>query len=134
MRDGKPKILAVEDTPANLALLHAILEPAGFDLTDSTSLEDARGALAHEQPDLILLDVRLPDGNGLELARELKEHLNTQSIPIVAVTASVLPAQRDDALRAGCDAFVAKPLRPRELLDMVRQFIYPGKTSMPAAS
>ena len=113
-------ILAVEDVPANLALLHAILEPAGFELHDTTTMGEARAALRSRMPALILLDVRLPDGNGLDLARELKASNETSSIPILAVSASVLPGERADALKAGCDAFLAKPLRPAELLAMVR--------------
>lgn len=114
------RILAIEDVPANLALLHAILEPAGFNLRDTMTLAQARDAVASELPLLILLDVRLPDGNGLDLARELKANELTARIPILAVSASVLPSERADALKAGCDAFLAKPLRPAELLAMVR--------------
>jgi CheY-like chemotaxis protein len=113
-------ILAIEDVPANLALLHAILEPAGFDLRDTMTLSQARAAVRDDLPALILLDVRLPDGNGLDLARELKANEVTSRIPILAVSASVLPSERADALKAGCDAFLAKPLRPAELLAMVR--------------
>lgn len=113
-------LLAIEDVPANLALLHAVLESAGFDLRDAMTLADARAAVRAQIPALILLDVRLPDGNGLDLARELKADPVTASVPILAVSASVLPGERADALRAGCDAFLAKPLRPAELLATVR--------------
>lgn len=113
-------ILAIEDVPANLALLHAILESAGFELRDAVTLGEARAAVRAQIPSLILLDVRLPDGNGLDLARELKADATTASVPILAVSASVLPGERADALKAGCDAFLAKPLRPAELLAMVR--------------
>lgn len=113
-------LLAIEDVPANLALLHAILESAGFELCDAMTLAEARAAVQAQTPALILLDVRLPDGNGLDLARELKADPSTASIPILAVSASVLPGERADALKAGCDAFLAKPLRPAELLAMVR--------------
>lgn len=113
-------ILAIEDVPANLALLHAILEPAGFILRDTLNLAQARAAVLDQLPTLILLDVRLPDGNGLDLARELRANSATAHVPILAVSASVLPGERADALEAGCDAFLAKPLRPAELLAMVR--------------
>lgn len=119
-------ILAVEDVPANLALLHAILEPAGFDLTDTATLRDARAAVKARVPTLVLLDVRLPDGNGLDLARDMKADPATHAVPILAVSASVLPSERADALQAGCDAFLAKPLRPAELLAMVRCLLAGG--------
>ena len=117
------QILAIEDIPANLALLHAVLEPAGFELHDTATLSQARCAVQESMFALILLDVRLPDGNGLDLARELKSNEATAHIPILAVSASVLPSERANALGAGCDAFLAKPLRPAELIDIVRQLL-----------
>lgn len=123
MSGPEKRILAIEDVPANLALLHAILEPHGFELRDTTTLGQARAAVQLELPSLILLDVRLPDGNGLDLARELRANDATSRVPILAVSASVLPGERADALKAGCDAFLAKPLRPAELLAMVRSLL-----------
>ncbi len=117
------RILAVEDIPANLALLHAVLEPAGFDVRDATTLQDARRALLDGQPSLILLDVRLPDGDGLDLAREMRRRPEARHIPILAISASVLPHERADALAAGCDSFMAKPIRPSELLQSVRSLL-----------
>lgn len=119
-------ILAIEDVPANLALLHAILDPAGYELRDTMTLAQARAAVRNALPSLILLDVRLPDGNGLDLARELKASPATAGIPVLAVSASVLPSERANALKAGCDAFLAKPLRPAELLAMVRVLLNPA--------
>jgi CheY-like chemotaxis protein len=113
-------ILAIEDIPANLALLHAILEPAGFTMKDAMTLAEARTALQDAQPCLILLDVRLPDGNGLDLAREMQRRPAEQRVPILAISASVLPHERADALAAGCDAFLPKPIRPGELLQTVK--------------
>lgn len=114
------QILAVEDVPANLALLHAILEPAGFEVRDAMTLQEARRSLDHNRPSLILLDVRLPDGDGLDLAREIQGRPEGERMPILAISASVLPHERADALSAGCAAFLAKPIRPAELLRVVR--------------
>lgn len=116
-------ILAVEDIPANLALLHAVLEPAGYVIRDAMTLQDARRALHQGRPDLILLDVRLPDGDGLDLAREMQHREVPERVPILAISASVLPHERADALSAGCDAFLPKPLRPAELLTTVRALL-----------
>lgn len=116
-------ILAVEDVPANLALLHAVLDPAGYELQDTTTMAEARESLRENLPALILLDVRLPDGNGLDLARELKNCADTRHVAILAISASVLPSERANALEAGCDAFLAKPIRPLELLDIVHQLL-----------
>jgi len=113
-------ILAIEDVPANLALLHAILEPAGFVVSDAMTLQEARRSLERARPQLILLDVRLPDGDGLDLAREIQAWPNGERIPILAISASVLPHEQADALAAGCSGFLAKPIRPTQLLTSVR--------------
>ena len=108
-------ILAVEDEPLNRRLLHAVLEPAGYKVVDAATLAEARAWLALNAPDLILLDLRLPDGNGLDLARELKGSDSRRMIPIVAATASAMPPVKIDADDAGCDGFLAKPIPPSVL-------------------
>lgn len=119
MSAARPLILAVEDDARNVALLRAILERAGYRLAIAGSLAEARAWLADRQPDLILLDVGLPDGSGLELADDLKHRTRGPSTPIVALSARVLAADRAAAAEAGCDAFLAKPLRTAELLSIV---------------
>jgi len=115
----RPLILAVEDDARNVALLRAILERAGYQLAIAGSLAAARAWLADQKPDLILLDIGLPDGSGLELADELKHRTPAPSTPIVALSARVLAADREAATAAGCDAFLAKPLRTADLLSVV---------------
>jgi two-component system, cell cycle response regulator DivK len=116
-------VLAVEDEPRNNALLRAILTPAGYTIAISETLVGAREWLAGHKPDVILLDRHLPDGDGLELARELKAARETQGIPIVLVSASVLPVDQSAAEEAGCDAFVMKPVRVRLLLDELARLV-----------
>jgi two-component system cell cycle response regulator DivK len=74
------------------------------------SLAAAERAIADQHPAMIVLDLNLPDGNGLDLTRRLKSHPDTAEIPIVACTAAVMPADEDRAREAGCDAFIAKPI------------------------
>jgi CheY-like chemotaxis protein len=114
-----PLILAVEDEVRNAALLQAVLGPAGYRLVVVGSLAEARAWLADGRPDLVLLDIGLPDGSGLELARELRAESGTVGLPIVVASARVLAGDREAAEQAGCDVFLAKPLRPRELLEAV---------------
>jgi CheY-like chemotaxis protein len=118
--DG-PLVLAVEDDARNAALLRATLERAGYRLAVARSLADARAWLGAARPDLVLLDIGLPDGSGLELASELRAHAATAELPIIVTSARVMPGDRERAARAGCDAFLAKPLRPAELLRAVAQ-------------
>lgn len=122
-----PLILAVEDDARNVALLRAVLERTGYRLVVVGSLAEARAWLADQQPDLILLDIGLPDGSGLELADELKHRTPAPSPPIVALSARVLAADRAAATEAGCDAFFAKPLRTADLLSVVAAHVGPPR-------
>lgn len=121
-RPGAP-ILAVEDETRNAALLRAILGPAGYDLTIAGSLADARAAVESKTPALVLLDRHLPDGDGLTLARELHASAMTADIPILLVSASVLPVDRVAAEEAGCAGFIDKPVRVDSLLAEVARHL-----------
>ena len=107
---GPARVLVVDDHDLNLMLLERLLELEGREVRAADSLAAAERALAEEQPALIVLDLNLPDGSGLDLTRKLKSEPRTASIPIVACTAAVSPADEDEALDAGCDAFVVKPI------------------------
>jgi len=130
-RDRPPRrfpkrILIVEDNVLNMKLVRDILEAHGY--ATLTAVEGTRAlplAYAH-RPDLILMDLQLPDIPGLEAVRQLKEHAGTRNIPVVAVTAFAMVGDRDKALAAGCDGYVAKPIQLREFLDTVKRFIGPG--------
>jgi two-component system cell cycle response regulator DivK len=104
------RVLVIDDHELNLKLLERLLEMDGHQVRAADSLAAAEQALAEEQPAMIVLDLNLPDGSGLELTRKLKGRPETASIPIVACTAAVLPSDEDRAREAGCDAFVAKPI------------------------
>jgi CheY-like chemotaxis protein len=110
-------ILAVEDEPRNAALLEAIL--GGYDLHVAGDMATARQWLASAAPDLVLLDRRLPDGDGLDLVAEIHAAAHLRATRIVLVTASVLDQDKAAALAAGCDGFVPKPIRIKLLLDEI---------------
>jgi CheY-like chemotaxis protein len=118
-----PLILAVEDEPRNAALLREILRRAGYPLQVTETLALARAWLADHDPDLILLDRHLPDGDGLELVAELRRSDRARRSAILLVSASVLPGDRDAAEAAGCDGFVPKPIRIRALLDEIQRHL-----------
>ena len=115
-----PIVLAVEDEPRNQALMRAVFAGANYDLAIARSVAEARTWLLEHRPDIVLLDLRLPDEPGIALARELRAAPATATVPILAVTASVLEADRRAAVTAGCDGFVEKPISPRDLLARVR--------------
>jgi two-component system KDP operon response regulator KdpE len=123
-----PRILLVEDEELNRTLVKAVLSRAQIaavrdaEVLDASSLASAREKLSTEDVDLILLDMNLPDGNGLTLASELAAGKVAPGRPrpiVVAVTASVLPQDRAAALEAGCDGFLDKPYAAADLVATV---------------
>ena len=104
------RVLVIDDHELSLKLLERLLEREGHAVRAANSLAEAERALAEEEPAMIVLDLNLPDGNGLELTRRLKSDPRTASIPILACTAAVLPADEDRALEAGCAALITKPI------------------------
>jgi len=115
-------ILIVEDNELNLKLLKDILDFQGYS-TVVTGFGAAAFDLARQHhPDLILLDIQLPDISGTEVARRLKADEQTRAIPIVAVTAFAMPGDRTTALDSGCDDYLSKPLNIREFLALVERF------------
>jgi CheY-like chemotaxis protein len=116
-------LLAVEDEPRNAALLEAILGRAGYRLHVTDDLAAARTWLAGETPDLVLLDRHLPDGDGLDLIPEIRAADRLRDVPILLVSASVLPRDQAAALEAGCNGFLAKPVRVKPLLDEVGRLL-----------
>jgi two-component system, cell cycle response regulator DivK len=121
-----PLILAVEDEPRNAALLEAILVRAGYRLHVAEEIGEAREWLADGSPDLVLLDRHLPDGDGLELIPAIKESPRLADVPILLVSASVLPQDVEAAMAAGCDGFLPKPVRVKPLIDEVHRLLLDG--------
>ena len=117
------RVLLVEDEELNRVLVRAILARAAdgpvrdVDLVEAGTLAAARGALAEGPVDVILLDVNLPDGNGLTLAADLSAVPDRPQV--IALTASVLPHERAAAMNAGCDAFLDKPYAAKDLLNVL---------------
>jgi CheY-like chemotaxis protein len=120
--DRSLRILSIDDDALNRVLLRASLAAAddpsirAAAVVDAASIAEAREALAAGAYDLVLLDRRLPDGDGFDIASELGAAAARGRPRIVAVTADAVPATRDAAMRAGCDAVVTKPYRPRDLV------------------
>jgi len=117
------RILIVEDNELNMKLLHDVLEAHGYaTITTSEGVEAIALARAN-RPDLILMDLQLPDVSGFDAVRELKDHADTRAIPVVAVTAFAMVGDERKALTSGCDAYVAKPIILRDFLQVVERFV-----------
>ena len=119
-------ILIIEDNAKNMKLVRDLLQAKGYGTLEATTGEQGVSlALAH-RPDLVLMDIQLPDIDGVEAFRRLRADMLTEAIPVMAFTASVTPADRDRVMRAGFNAFVSKPIEIRDFLATVKRLLGEG--------
>jgi len=110
------RILVIEDSPVNMALTVAILENAGHAILQADRATEGLEIARREQPDLVLMDIQLPDMDGLQATRTLKSDPRTAHLPVIALTAFAMKGDEDDTRAAGCDGYVTKPIRYKEFL------------------
>jgi CheY-like chemotaxis protein len=128
---ARTRILIVEDNADNLELMRFLLDHAGYQVLCTTTGLQALEAIRQEAPDLIVLDLGLPELDGWSLAQTLKEDPATQQIPLVAVTAYTLSSDRRRAMAAGCDGFISKPMDVRSFVEEIEVFLPESKRSRP---
>jgi len=109
-------ILVIEDNPANLTLATFLLQSAGHTVVTATDGEAGLSLARSEQPQLILMDIQLPGMDGLHATALLKQDAVTSGIPVIALTALAMKGDEERIRAAGCDGYVAKPIRYREFL------------------
>ncbi len=123
VRAGKP-ILIVEDNELNMRLLNDVLEVHGYAILKTGTGEEAIDLARREQPDVILMDIQLPDISGLEATRRLKEDPATQGIPVIAVTAFAMSGDERKIRDSGCDAYVSKPIMLQPFLALLERYAH----------
>lgn len=116
---SKGRILIVEDDMDNYELVRFILERAGYDVFLAVNGRDGVAAARWQKPDLILMDLGMPEMDGWNAARQLKADEATKSIMLYALTAHTLPSERKRAIEAGCDGYVSKPIHMDGFLRMI---------------
>jgi len=117
------KVLIVEDNDLNMKLFNDLLEAHGYDtLQTRDGIEALRLAREH-RPDLILMDIQLPEISGLEVTKWLKEDDNLRSIPVIAVTAFAMKGDEEKIRGGGCEAYIAKPISVASFLRTVERFL-----------
>jgi two-component system cell cycle response regulator DivK len=116
-------IMHVEDNEYNRKIVRDLLSKNNYELMEAHNGEAALEALARRRPDLILMDVQLPKLSGLEVTRMIRANSTLAQIPVIAITSFALSGDDRLALEAGCNGYISKPFRPRDLLDMIRRFI-----------
>jgi two-component system, cell cycle response regulator DivK len=109
------RVLIIEDNPANMKLAMFLLHKAGHAAFSAVDAENGIAVARDAQPDLILMDIQLPGMDGLTATAILKQDASTSHIPIIALTAMAMKADEEKSQSAGCDAYIAKPLRYIEL-------------------
>jgi len=115
-------VLIVDDNEKNLKLARDVLQFAGFQTLEASTGSAGIALAAEHLPDVILMDVRLPDVNGIEALEQLKDGAATASIPVVAVTALAMKGDRERLLSAGFDGYLEKPISVRAFPEQVRAF------------
>jgi two-component system, cell cycle response regulator DivK len=113
------RVLIVEDNPVNMKLALLVLETSGHQVLQATNAQDGLDAARTHLPEVILMDIQLPGMDGLSAARILKEDSHTSHIKIIALTAFAMKGDEAKMRTAGCDGYVAKPIRYKELLDAI---------------
>jgi two-component system, cell cycle response regulator DivK len=114
------RVLVIEDNPSNLTLSTFLLESAGHTVLSAADAEAGLHIARSEHPELILMDIQLPDMDGLQATALLKGDASTRDIPVIALTALAMKGDEERIRAAGCDGYIAKPLSYREFLATVQ--------------
>ncbi len=123
------RILVVEDTPDNRQVMGDLLTYAGYELIEAADgAAGVAAALAH-RPDLILMDIQLPDIDGIAALRQIRTDASLDTIPVLAVSASVMPDEQQKVISSGFDAFISKPINLKQFLETVQRFLANGRAS-----
>jgi two-component system cell cycle response regulator DivK len=117
------KILVVEDAEDNRQILRDLLGMAGYDIVEAHDGAQGVAMATEHKPDLILMDIQMPVMDGYEATRRIKADPALKAIPIVAVTSYALSGDEEKTRAAGCDAYIAKPYSPRQMLAKVREIL-----------
>lgn len=118
-----PRVLVIEDNRTNMELTVLLLEMAGYIVISATDAETGLDMVRKERPDLVLMDVQLPGMDGLQATAILKHDQTTRSIPVVALSALAMKGDEGRIRAAGCDGYLAKPVRYKELWATVANFL-----------
>lgn len=123
----KKKILIVEDNDLNLKLFKDLLEAHGYETYQTKDGFEALTLARNVRPDLILMDIQLPEISGLDVTKRLKADVEVRHIPVIAVTAFAMKDDEEMILNAGCEAYMSKPISIPTFIGLIRQFLEGGE-------
>jgi two-component system, cell cycle response regulator DivK len=116
-------VLIVEDNELNMKLFHDLLEAHGYNTLETKDGREALRLAREHHPDLILMDIQLPEVSGLEVTKWIKEDASLRAIPVIAVTAFAMKGDEEKIREGGCEAYLAKPISVANFLETVEKFI-----------
>jgi two-component system cell cycle response regulator DivK len=117
------RILYIEDNPENRMLMRRVLMAEGYEVEEANDGQSGMQQAAERPPDLILMDINLPEIDGYEVTARLKQLPNMSGVPIIAVTANVMKGDREKTLAAGCDGYIQKPIDIDLLPSQIESFL-----------
>ncbi len=123
VRQMMKTVLIVEDNELNMKLFHDLLDAHGYRTLQTRSGIDALGLARKHRPNLILMDIQLPEVSGLEVTKWLKDDEELRDIPVIAVTAFAMKGDEERIRQGGCEAYISKPISIVAFLDTVRRFL-----------
>lgn len=123
-------ILIVEDNEKNLKLVRDVLQFKGYRTLEANTARDCIDLAANHRPDLILMDIQLPDTDGMTALHQLRDEPRTASIPVIALTAFAMKDDRERFLEAGFDGYLDKPINIKEFPEQIRRFCEQGRKSL----
>lgn len=126
MSADKTVILVVEDNPDNMYVLDHLLTRSGYVVQQAVRGDEALRAVEEHQPALVLMDMQMPGMDGYTMVQQLRQRPGFATLPVIAVTASSMPGDREAILAAGCTDYVAKPINPRALLQLIAHYLQGG--------
>lgn len=116
-------VLVVEDNELNMKLFHDLLEATGYETIQTRNGLEAIDLAREHQPDLILMDIQLPEVSGLEVTKWIKEDDDLRSIPIIAVTAFAMKGDEERIRQGGCEAYLSKPISVGKFIETVKSYL-----------
>jgi len=117
------KVLIVEDNELNMKLFHDLLDSQGYETLQTREGLQALALARLHRPDLILMDIQLPEVSGLEVTKWIKEDDELRTIPVIAVTAFAMKGDEERIRQGGCEAYISKPISVMHFLDVVRKHL-----------
>ncbi|MCX8027195.1 MAG: response regulator, partial [Thermodesulfovibrionales bacterium] len=115
--------LIIEDNPDNTVLMERLLSKAGYKTIHAATGLEGINKVLDEKPDFILLDIQLPDIDGTEVLKRIRQHEDCKSIPIIAVTSYAMAGDRARLLSAGCDGYIEKPIDPISVINQIKSIL-----------